>query len=145
MFPQGDIQWADGTESLFFTPSEFLERLVALIPALKFHTTRHYEVLASRSPHRRYLPDKSVVHTKDDCIGYIAEIKSHMGSNKHFCAFGNSFDRTQRICVRVFFRLAHWLLLMRSTNSKTGAASSKDFTLFAIASTVSDRIGNLVY
>ena len=50
--------WRDGTESLLFTPSEFLERLVALIPAPKFHTTRYYGVLASRSPHRRYLPDK---------------------------------------------------------------------------------------
>ena len=51
-------RWSDGTESLLFTPSEFLERLVALIPAPKFHTTRYYGVLASRSPHRRYLPDK---------------------------------------------------------------------------------------
>ena len=51
-------RWTDGTESLLFTPSEFLERLVALIPATKFHTTRYYGVLASRSPHRRYLPDK---------------------------------------------------------------------------------------
>jgi hypothetical protein len=50
--------WADGTHSLLFTPSEFLERLVALIPAPKFHTTRYHGVLASRSPHRRYLPDK---------------------------------------------------------------------------------------
>lgn len=51
-------RWADGTESLLFTPSEFLEQLVALILAPKFHTTRYYGVLASRSPHRRYLPDK---------------------------------------------------------------------------------------
>jgi hypothetical protein len=51
-------RWADGTESLLFTPSEFLERLVALIPTPKFHTTRYYGVLASRSQHRRYLPDK---------------------------------------------------------------------------------------
>ncbi|MFZ9521703.1 MAG: transposase [Silvanigrellaceae bacterium] len=50
--------WADGTHSLLFTPSEFLERLVALIPTPKFHTTRNYGVLASRSPNRRYLPDK---------------------------------------------------------------------------------------
>ena len=41
-------RWADGTESLLFTPSEFLERLVALIPTPKFHTTRYYGVLASR-------------------------------------------------------------------------------------------------
>ena len=27
-------------------------------PAPKFYTTRYYGVLASRSPHRRYLPDK---------------------------------------------------------------------------------------
>jgi hypothetical protein len=45
-------KWRDGTESLLFTPSEFLERLVALIPAPKFYTTRYYGVLASRSPHR---------------------------------------------------------------------------------------------
>ena len=51
-------RWADGTGSLLFTPSEFLERLVTLIPAPKFHTTRYYGVLASRPPHRRYLPDK---------------------------------------------------------------------------------------
>ena len=51
-------RWADGTESLLYTPSEFLERLVALIPAPKFHTTRYYGVLANRSPHRRFLPDK---------------------------------------------------------------------------------------
>jgi hypothetical protein len=50
--------WTDGTHSLLFTHSEFLERLVALIPAPKFHTTRYYGVLASRSTHRRYLPDK---------------------------------------------------------------------------------------
>jgi len=50
--------WADGTHSLLFTPSEFLERLAALIPVPKFHTTRYYGVLASRSPHRRYLLDK---------------------------------------------------------------------------------------
>ena len=50
--------WSDGTHSLLFTQSEFLERLVALISAPKFHTTRYFGVLASRSPHRRNLPDK---------------------------------------------------------------------------------------
>ena len=49
---------SDGTESLLIILSEFLERLVALIPAPKFHTTRYYGVLASCSPHRRYLPDE---------------------------------------------------------------------------------------
>ena len=42
-------KWPDGTESLFFIPSEFLERLVALIPAPKSHTTRYYGVLANEN------------------------------------------------------------------------------------------------
>jgi hypothetical protein len=54
--------------SLLFTPSEFLERLFALIPALKFHTTRYYGVLASRSPHRRFLL-KIDVFKCDKCGG----------------------------------------------------------------------------
>ena len=53
-----------------------------------------FEIVALPKPVRFEL---SVVHTKDDCIGYIAEIKSHIGSNKHFCAFGNLFDQTQRM------------------------------------------------
>ena len=49
--------WKDGTESLLFTPSEFIEKLIALVPIPRFHLTRYYGVLASRSPHRRVLPD----------------------------------------------------------------------------------------
>jgi hypothetical protein len=49
--------WRDGTESLLFTPSEFIEKLIALVPIPRFHLTRYYGVLASRSPHRRSLPD----------------------------------------------------------------------------------------
>jgi hypothetical protein len=37
-------KWRDDKESLLFTPSEFLERLVAHIPAPKFLTTPYYEV-----------------------------------------------------------------------------------------------------
>jgi hypothetical protein len=44
-------------ESLLFTPSEFIEKLIALVPIPRFHLTRYYGVLASRSPHRRVLPD----------------------------------------------------------------------------------------
>ncbi|NBO38582.1 hypothetical protein EBU99_08365 [bacterium] len=57
--------WADGTHSLLFTPSEFLERLVALIPAPKFHTTRYYGVLASRSPDP--LGTASQAHIQNRC------------------------------------------------------------------------------
>lgn len=49
--------WRDGTESLLFTPSEFIEKLIALVPIPRFHLTRYYGVLASRSRHRRTLPD----------------------------------------------------------------------------------------
>ena len=49
--------WRDGTESLLFTPSEFIEKLIALVPIPRFHLTRYYGVLASRSPHRKVLPD----------------------------------------------------------------------------------------
>ena len=55
--------WRDGTESLLFTPSEFIEKLIALVPIPRFHLTRYYGVLASRSRHRRALPD--MPHTKD--------------------------------------------------------------------------------
>lgn len=50
--------WRDGTESLLFTPSEFIEKLIALVPIPRFHLTRYYGVMASRSRHRRSLPDR---------------------------------------------------------------------------------------
>ena len=55
--------WRDGTEALLFTPSEFIEKLIALVPIPRFHLTRYYGVLASRSRHRRTLPD--LPQTKD--------------------------------------------------------------------------------
>lgn len=64
VLPNGDIKlklktpWRDGTESILFTPSEFIERLIALIPIPRFHLTRYYGVLAARSEHRKSLPDR---------------------------------------------------------------------------------------
>ncbi len=61
--PDGTIRlklktpWRDGTEFLEFTPSEFIEKLIALIPIPKFHLTRYYGVFASRSALRNKLPD----------------------------------------------------------------------------------------
>jgi hypothetical protein len=49
--------WKVGTESLLFTPCEFIEKLIALVPIPRFHLTRYYGVLALRSRHRRTLPD----------------------------------------------------------------------------------------
>jgi uncharacterized protein YbaR (Trm112 family) len=64
LMPNGDIKlklktpWRDGSEFLLFTPTEFIEKLVALIPLRRFHLTRYYGVLASRSSHRKHLPDR---------------------------------------------------------------------------------------
>jgi hypothetical protein len=62
----------------------FLERLVALIPAPKFLTTRYYGVLASRSPHRRYLPDKPtpLSDTEHGSDGQDSGLPSACSSNK---------------------------------------------------------------
>ncbi|MBM3383476.1 MAG: hypothetical protein FJY29_13725 [Betaproteobacteria bacterium] len=95
-------RWADGTESLLFTPSEFLERLVALIPAPKFHTTRYYGVLASRSPHRRSLPDKStpLIDTEhganDGECAHLVESTLHQCSCPYKPTIGTKECRTQK-------------------------------------------------
>ncbi|NBX18859.1 MAG: hypothetical protein EBR09_16015 [Proteobacteria bacterium] len=34
------ISWRDGTQFLLFTPSEFIEKLIALVPLPKFHLTQ---------------------------------------------------------------------------------------------------------
>jgi hypothetical protein len=64
VLPNGDIKlklktpWRDKTEFLIFTPTEFLEKLLALVPLSKFHLTRYYGVFAPASPHRKNLPDR---------------------------------------------------------------------------------------
>jgi hypothetical protein len=64
ILPNGDIKlklktpWRDGSEYLIFSPIEFLERLLALIPLPRFHLTRYYGVFAPASPHRKHLPDR---------------------------------------------------------------------------------------
>jgi hypothetical protein len=50
-------QWRDGTESILFSPSEFIEKLIALVPIPRFHLTRYYGVFANRSQFRSKLPD----------------------------------------------------------------------------------------
>ncbi|MEI7591187.1 MAG: transposase, partial [Deltaproteobacteria bacterium] len=49
--------WRDGTESILFSPSEFIEKLIALVPIPRFHLTRYYGVFANRSQFRSKLPD----------------------------------------------------------------------------------------
>jgi hypothetical protein len=49
--------WRDGTEFLLFSPTEMIEKLIALIPQPGFHMVRYFGVLAARSQHRANLPD----------------------------------------------------------------------------------------
>jgi hypothetical protein len=42
--------WSDGTQAVYFTPQEFIEKLVALIPPPRIHLTRFHGVLG---PHHR--------------------------------------------------------------------------------------------
>jgi hypothetical protein len=45
--------WANGTTHLVFTPSEFIEKLVALIPPPRSHLVRWSGVCAPNSPYRK--------------------------------------------------------------------------------------------
>ena len=38
-------EWSDGTQAVLFTPQEFIEKLVALIPPPRIHLTRFHGVL----------------------------------------------------------------------------------------------------
>jgi hypothetical protein len=46
-------RWADGTHSIVLRPHDFLARIVALIPAPRFHLIRYAGVLAAHSTLRR--------------------------------------------------------------------------------------------
>ena len=58
LLPDGSIRlqlktnWRDGTQFLLFTQSEFIEKLIALVPLPKFHLTRYYGVFAKASKYR---------------------------------------------------------------------------------------------
>ena len=45
--------WANGTTHHVFTPSEFIEKLIALIPPPRSHLVRWTGVFAPNSPYRR--------------------------------------------------------------------------------------------
>ena len=49
--------WKYCTHSLMLSPSELIEKLVALVPQPRFHLTRYYGVLAPGSKDRDKLPD----------------------------------------------------------------------------------------
>jgi hypothetical protein len=57
--PSGDLvytlkaRWRDGTEAIRLSPSEFIEKLVALVPPPYVHLSRYFGVLSSHSKWRR--------------------------------------------------------------------------------------------
>jgi hypothetical protein len=51
-------QWHDGTTHMEFTPNEFIEKLVAVIPPPWFHLTRYFGVFASNAKERREIVPK---------------------------------------------------------------------------------------
>ncbi|MCC7460641.1 MAG: transposase [Proteobacteria bacterium] len=44
--------WRDGTKAIELTGSEFIEKLVAIIPQPRIHLTRFHGILAPHSKHR---------------------------------------------------------------------------------------------
>ena len=59
-------EWSDGTQAVYFTPLEFMEKLVALIPQPRMHLTRFHGVLAPHSKLRaRVVPVPPTVETGD--------------------------------------------------------------------------------
>ena len=54
-------RWADGTTHLLFTPEEFIEKLVALIPPPKTHLVRWAGCFAPNSPYRKKITLKPEV------------------------------------------------------------------------------------
>jgi hypothetical protein len=99
ILPNGDIKlklktpWRDGSEFLIFTPTEFLEKLLALVPLPKFHLTRYYGVFAPASPHRKNLPDrpqsKQETINEESAAGAEAPQKSKLSrSGKGKCRMG---------------------------------------------------------
>ena len=85
LLPDGSIRlqlktsWRDGTQFLLFTPSEFIEKLIALVPLPKFHLTRYYGVFAKASKYRDKLPDRPPPKP-DDADDQMIQMLHHLSS-----------------------------------------------------------------
>ena len=96
ILPNGDIKlklktpWRDGSEFLLFTPTEFLEKLVALVPLPKFHLTRYYGVFSPASPHRKNLPDRPSQNVKNTSETTDAEAPHKSRSFRQFRTFSKA-------------------------------------------------------
>lgn len=58
--------WRDGTKAIELTGSEFIEKLVAIIPQPRIHLTRFHGILAPHSKHRSRIVPNSV-RIKEKC------------------------------------------------------------------------------
>ncbi len=65
--PNGDLTfklktpWDDGTTHLVFTPTEFIEKLAAIIPPPRFHQLRYHGILAPNAKYRSQVVPKRPV------------------------------------------------------------------------------------
>jgi hypothetical protein len=60
-------EWSDGTQAVYFTPLEFIEKLVALVPQPRIHLTRFHGVLAPNSKLRRFVVPVPLTPESSDC------------------------------------------------------------------------------
>ncbi len=69
--------WKDGTHSVLLEPLDFISRLCALIPPLRFHMLRYHGVLAGHSRDRaevvpsETLEDESALETKQGLLQLV--------------------------------------------------------------------------
>ena len=60
-------QWNDGTQAVLFSPTEFIEKIVALIPPPRIHLTRFHGVLAPNSKLRsKVVPQATQIEPASD-------------------------------------------------------------------------------
>ena len=76
-------EWSDGTQAVHFTPHEFIEKLVTLIPPPRIHLTRFHGVLAPNHklraqvvpPRPKVESDANIGKSKDDTSRKSLQLK----------------------------------------------------------------------
>ena len=74
--------WPNGVTALEFTPTEFIEKLIALIPIPRFHLIRYYGVFAPRSKYRNQLPDRPKKENEEPETRSDANSQLNLKTNK---------------------------------------------------------------
>ena len=91
--------WHDGTSHLIFTPLEFMERLVSLIPPPRLHMIRYHGVFAPNSKWRKEVVPKSVAVVSDCHNNANDEGACHHGHSRRLLGFAKLMQRVFEIDV----------------------------------------------